>query len=60
MRQAGIEGVPQPVAQEVETKYGQKDKQAREEGDENAIGIAQILLSPGQHVAPGHHGRLDS
>ena len=41
MRRAGIEGVPQPAAQEVETKHGQKDKQAREEGDENAIGIVQ-------------------
>ena len=54
----GIEGVPQPIADVVDTQYGQKNHETRNNG---RPGSGEYLIEGiFEHVAPGCGGRLNT
>src|SRR5262245_57573776 len=47
----GVEGIPQPVAEQIEGEYGHQNGQAREERD--PPGAGDVIPAFGDHRAPG-------
>src|SRR5258708_21266149 len=58
MIEPGIEGIAQPVAEEVKARHRRRDHEAGK--DREPRRRCQILLSIVEHVAPACHRRLDA